>query len=163
MSISVRSTAVVPVGVITQTAATIGPLTQIAGVSRSAFGRFTARTATGINGGVPNQGPFSATLLTPAAVRFLPPYAPVKFIPVVGSVNGVTEPWLLGSFVLPAAFRFLTPYTPVKFTPVAGSVNGVTQPWLMGSFVLPRRFARGLLLVAITPVVYPPMIVISIS
>jgi len=97
MAVVILNTANPPVGTITQFAATIGTVTNIAGAQKTTPGRYQHNIANSVAGGVPLAGSQRLTLFPPLAT-LLSGYAPVKYSPVAGAVNGVIEPWLMGSF-----------------------------------------------------------------
>jgi hypothetical protein len=91
---SIRGT---PAGAITELAAAIGALTHVAGVQHTAFGRYLSGTTNSLQGGVPEGSVATHNLFT-ASASLLPSYAPVKYSPVAGAVNGAIEPWELGAY-----------------------------------------------------------------
>src|SRR6266567_3924315 len=97
VAIVIVNIATAPAGTITQYAATIGSVTHIAGAQNTTPGRYEHNSANSVAGGVPVAGSQCFTLFVPLAT-FLPDYAPVKYSPVAGAVNGVIVPWLMGSF-----------------------------------------------------------------
>src|SRR5438046_3878189 len=96
-AIILRSIRGATVGAITGLAATIGSLTHIAAVQHTTFGTYLSCTGNSLQGGVPSGSAATCNLFA-TSVNFLASYAPVKYSPVAGAVNGVIEPCELGAY-----------------------------------------------------------------